>query len=531
MCTPLNKTAALVLLASFLFQSLWAQENLFKIVSPEGKTIQLVEYDKIGHYSNGLASVTINNYKGYIDINGNQVIPGNGKPFIFEEAFPFAKNGLALVKINGLYGYIDKTGKEIIKPAFEEAQNFEKNSKAAVKLKGKWGVIDKMGVLVVPAIYESVKIDERHFILSSNQKYAIADQTGKLLTEFKYDKLGAQSLMYKEGLVPFLTGNKWGFLNAYGKEVIPARFDKTGQFNEGFCTVLNNSKIGYINKKGVQVIDFIYNSAGVFSEGLATVMIGNKWGYIDTTGKIKIEPQYESAYDFYEGIAYVSNYSGPFHINKQNIRVPDRVTKPETPTYKAELITEKGRYTLTYINLGLKVDKYWENNKGNASDGKIYDIATQKLIGENVIFYKGKIIEGKFYSGTRTLYIKDSNGITLSQLKSRIKEETLKPETVLTEKEQIIKRMEEWVVDYKKLLEVYPQYRSLSTEFDINASTEEERKSNQAKKIKPFTEMANTFIKNTDFLLANTKYLSPEAKTELETKKAEISKKLLSLTN
>ena len=59
--------------------------------------------------------------------------------------------GLATVKLNDKYGYIDKTGKEIIPCKYNDAWNFSEGF-AKVALNGKYGYIDDKYMIIIEAM-------------------------------------------------------------------------------------------------------------------------------------------------------------------------------------------------------------------------------------------------------------------------------------------------------------------------------------------------------------------------------------------
>lgn len=74
----------------------------------------------------------------YFAFNAIFVIPPK-----FNAVLPF-KEGLASVKINDYWGYIDKTGQTVIPPKFEKANSF-KEGLALVKIGEEWSYINKSG--------------------------------------------------------------------------------------------------------------------------------------------------------------------------------------------------------------------------------------------------------------------------------------------------------------------------------------------------------------------------------------------------
>ena len=106
-----------------------------------------------------------------------------------------------------------------------------------------------------------------------------------------------------------------GFMNRYGKIVIPAIYQWAANFSEGLAFVMeldsyNNPRWGFINTQGELVIPFYYRSVSNFNEGLAAVAIScenfiQRWGFIDTYGDVVIPFIYDSAREFVDGYAVV----------------------------------------------------------------------------------------------------------------------------------------------------------------------------------------------------------------------------------
>ena len=85
------------------------------------------------------------------------------------------------------------------------------------------------------------------------------------------------------------------------------RYDQLREFSEGMAAVRKGDKWGYINTKGEEVISCQYEQARGFSDGLAAVKDDGKWGYISTNGQWAVKPQYEVVSDFSGGIACTSH--------------------------------------------------------------------------------------------------------------------------------------------------------------------------------------------------------------------------------
>ena len=109
------------------------------------------KYDKVGFFQEeGLARVTLNGKYGFINEEGEEVIPPK-----YDEAYPFRK-GLAAVELNGKSGWINPEGTVVIPLKYDNAGNFSEGL-AEVKLNGKWGLVNTKGEEVVPPEYTSIE--------------------------------------------------------------------------------------------------------------------------------------------------------------------------------------------------------------------------------------------------------------------------------------------------------------------------------------------------------------------------------------
>ena len=210
------------------------------------KFISFDDFINIGNFSEGLAIIRTKKGLGFIDKNGDVVIPTifsfasnfseglavvnfadekhgygygyinkNGKtviPLIYSMASPFS-DGIASVAYKDKWGAIDKKGTWIINPTFDDLWEFD-NNLAAAKLKNRWGFINKKGEIIIPLIFE-------------------------LVCGFSEDM----------GAVKF--NGKWGYIDKQGKWIIYPRFNNTpGPFIDGQAKVYNKGESFFINKEG-----------------------------------------------------------------------------------------------------------------------------------------------------------------------------------------------------------------------------------------------------------------------------------------
>lgn len=137
---------------------------------------------------------------------------------------------------------------------------------------------------------------------------------------------------------------KCGFIDVFGREVIPLVYDDAGSWGNNLVPVnigkyvpdadpvlvvapphLNpkdsvkrseqyktvdikkeeKGKWGYCDALGTLVIPVQFTNTTFFNEGMAGVEINGKWGFINTSGKIIVQPVYDKIGHFSQGLAVV----------------------------------------------------------------------------------------------------------------------------------------------------------------------------------------------------------------------------------
>ena len=262
-------------------------------------------------FSEGLAPVQIDGQWCYIDESGKVLL--KVKFARYAHGFTEGLGAVAVATKNAgtkdeetKWGFIDKTGKLVIKPQFDETYGFSEGL-GRVVVDHKWGLIDRNGAWVVEPQYlgmywfsegfASVKLDNDHTFF--------IDHLGRIVSPPQYE---FSDSWFHEGLTPFGSGGKWGYINSKWQIVIEPRFDYVAQtFSDGAAAVRVGDLWGVIDKTGKFIIEPKSSDGPIaFSEGLAVIRVDGKYGYMDKTGKIVIEPQFEDAHEFRGGLAAVT---------------------------------------------------------------------------------------------------------------------------------------------------------------------------------------------------------------------------------
>ena len=230
--------------------------NKYGFINKKGEEIILLKYEDACDFSGGLAGVKLQDKWGVIDAADQLVIPA-----VYQEIFKFYK-GLAVVKQNEKYGVIDRKGKiiipieyEFIQECSEELIGKDKDEKTcfAVEKNGKKGILDYNGKAITPAVYNEVfNLSNQRTILVLNKKYGLINRaTGKLLVDFKYDFIYPS---ISENSTYVTNAHKAGFIDFDGNEIIPLVYDAAKNFSEGLAAVIMNGEVSFIDKKNKIVL-------------------------------------------------------------------------------------------------------------------------------------------------------------------------------------------------------------------------------------------------------------------------------------
>jgi hypothetical protein len=257
-------------------------------------------------------AIWVGDKAGYANREGKVIVHP-----IYDSAFEF-KEGLGRVSSNNKYGFIDAEGNVVVPLQFPMAEDFT-DGRALVEVpvgaSQKTGFIDETGKMVIDAVYDWARpFSEGITVVQLNGKSGLIDTNGKTIVEPKFDSIESKSkTLFREGFAQVQMNGKYGFIDKSGNITIQPQFDMVGDFYEGLASLRVNGnpwREGFINKIGKIAIEPKFNSVRWFSEGLAAVEVNKKWGYINKSGEFVIAPQYQAAYEFKKGVAIVSTLDG-----------------------------------------------------------------------------------------------------------------------------------------------------------------------------------------------------------------------------
>lgn len=274
------------------------------------------------------------------------------------------EDALILLAPGKLYR-MSKEGIEYTYQAYEES----KNNLFKVKLNDKWGVVSKTGKLLIPIEYDVLYFYENNlFKVEKNKKFAFLNNSGSLVTPM-YDYMGS----FEWGLSKVSINGKYGYIDKFGKEIVPVQYTNAGDFSNGLAAVSQNGKWGYINTIGQIIVPLKYDIADKFKNGLGLVGVNGNKGCLDSNGSIVLQ----------------LNYSNLSSCEQNDI---------------AQVLIEEGTYdgvaTYTYS---------WGTYSGNYVDGKPDGYG--KANYPNSEFYEGQYKNGR-YHGKGTY--RQANGVRVT---------------------------------------------------------------------------------------------------------------------
>ena len=127
---------------------------------------------------------------------------------------------------------------------------------------------------------------------------------------------------FYNGLARVKKGDRYGYIDKAGKEVIECKYKRAEHFSESLASVSMtlNGVTAFVDVKGREVFSLPHGTSahGCFKNGLCIIQNVNGLGYVDAEGNIVSECRYAYAHDFSDdGLALVGLYEGDArYINK-----------------------------------------------------------------------------------------------------------------------------------------------------------------------------------------------------------------------
>ena len=176
---------------------------------------------------------------------------------------------------------------------------------------GRMGIKNNNGTIVIPAIYDHITQLRNNLagVYSyKEQKYAIINYDGQIITEYKYDDVGNLPLGAKEEIIPVMISNKMGLVSKSGLEIVPPKYDEIEikYFGNDTIHVKLDKKWGVLDKNGNQLLPIKYDRIGYIGKDTFHGIIeqDGKCGIINKDWIIVVPCEYDSIEFFYPNSNY-----------------------------------------------------------------------------------------------------------------------------------------------------------------------------------------------------------------------------------
>ena len=280
-------------------------EEKMGYINKEDVNIIKGKYEGATNFNEGFSSVLDDEDWGVINAKGEMVIePKYASMLIFH-------NGLAKFKLErGLfstYGFIDTKGDTVMYPKYEKLSNFSDGLCMASADGNKYGYIDTKGNWVIKPTREIgsvIKINKEYVFTEKDfseglvsvyekEKFGVMDKTGVIVIPAKFAEIGK----FSNGLAPAKMDKLYGYINTKGDWVIKPKYNSAEPFSNGLAAValgpLMKEKWGFIDASGKVIIPITLLGATnpmepfLFMKGLVACYVAEGvWGYVNRTGKV-----------------------------------------------------------------------------------------------------------------------------------------------------------------------------------------------------------------------------------------------------
>lgn len=262
------------------------KEGVYSIIDKNGSIIRTFnDKSSLSRFSEGLCRICKERKCGFIDVNGDVVIP-----LIYDFVNDF-RGGFSKVIKNGLEIFINTSGKEFQenKAGFEDGYRFKrvnenfyvyenilgdkifdfegeiksphyKNGLVIVEKSGKKGALDRVGTLTIPIIYDDLRIENGSVIAKEKEKVWILNKKGEKLLII-YENFNQPTLFSVDsdyfGFIKTNIGNKTGLASFRGKMILPNDFEKNDiHITEKYIFTFKDNNLKIYNHLGKLLFQF-----------------------------------------------------------------------------------------------------------------------------------------------------------------------------------------------------------------------------------------------------------------------------------
>jgi hypothetical protein len=310
---------------------------------------QIIEpkFSKVGVFSSDLCYVKNDNFNGFVNKKGDQILDTSSYKFcekfygqlasfdqIIENSgkqngfinikgevvvepkytmvYDFQLDLIIVSKNNGFINLLNQEGREIVEDSFSSDVSLSFNDKLAkVKKKSKYGFIDVNGHEVIKCKYSGLERFSCGISVFKEKKlYGCLNTLGDIILNPKYDKINGFA-----NTTSLLNSNSY---NAAHDSAIKNAFMNQEYSNIDARSIVSiGTSFGLIDTNGNEVVPLIFDDFDYYpKEDVYKVKKRSDFGFIDIYGKEIISPKFKSARNFSNGLAAIKQNDKWGFINK-----------------------------------------------------------------------------------------------------------------------------------------------------------------------------------------------------------------------
>ncbi|MBK6977762.1 MAG: WG repeat-containing protein [Cytophagaceae bacterium] len=257
---------------------------------------------------------------GIVDRNFKYLVPGiysriydfyDKKYFSSEGEFKYKYNQIGyVVDINQKVGLLDPNFKEILKPDYQEIISY--NNQLILKKDNKHAICEYDGKILTDFKYEEINIiGHNYYIVGVENKKGIVNTKGEYLLPPVYDKITPNfHLEYQriknDKLKDSIVSNEFTLIQRdkqFGllinnTEFLKCQYDSIWKFNNANLLGFSKDfKLGFVNLANNEIFQTNYyqiKELNTYKDPLISVKQGNKFGLINYKNEIVLKPIYDS---------------------------------------------------------------------------------------------------------------------------------------------------------------------------------------------------------------------------------------------
>lgn len=215
----------------------------------------------------------------------------------YDSVRPFSE-GLAVVEKKGKFGYIDTEGNVVIPIKYIDADDFYGGT-ASVETVEDYLTIDKDGK-VISSSYDYIEVDDdSEFYVISTGYYGNSGVASKKTSKIVLEPIYSSVTDAGGGLFEIMDENyNYGFYNANTGKVVEPLYDYiTIYANENRVVVETDEYLyGMYDTDGNQILEPVYDYISMNDNGMYEVQKNYKNGIVNSEGEVIIKPEFDYIY-------------------------------------------------------------------------------------------------------------------------------------------------------------------------------------------------------------------------------------------